>query len=473
MTTPKDIELLIQGRDRWNEERAPDPHSKPDFQGVDFFTEFPKVGKITRRDDDGVSRFDLKGFDFEDANFSGAVMRHFNLENATLTRARFIDSNLSGSFFRGVKMGGTDFSQANLLGSDFSGVVFTDTDLTKADLTRANLDNADLRYATLSGTRLAGANPWKARLYPENVSSAEQNVQIADTNCISRPSDLLDICKEIVSSDNRVVLYFRGEEKINGSDGQPRKLQPSVMRNEKLMDKEGAMLGKLMSRRPEDFPGGRSAFSQWVLAQHHGLKTRFLDISRNPLVGLFFACTKDECGKPETDGRIHVFSVPRDLIKPFNSDTIRIISNFAKMPRNEQKHILGYRDSGSGEKNVDTEEAMQRLYDFIREEKPAFAEKIDPRDFYRVFIVEPQQSFARIRAQSGAFLVSAFHEQFERCNVLNSNNGIPIYGHYTFKVPEKHKEHIRQELEQLQVTMESLFPSLDQAAKAVTDEVQE
>lgn len=472
MTISEEIQLLIDGFDPWNEKRADNRHFKPDFQGVNLAAEFAKAGKYTQKDKDGIWRFDLKKFDLEDANFSDAEIRQLNLDNAILTRARFINSNLAGSSFLDVKMCGTDFSRANLAGSDFTGVKFSNANLTKADLTHAQLEKADLRYAVLSGARLAGANPWKAHLYPGISSVTAQNVKVAGTYSITRLSDLMDICRDIASRDNEVVLYFRGEKRKHGSGNQLRMLQPSVMRSEKLMNKEGEMLRKLMSRRPEDFPDGQSAFSQWVRAQHHGLKTRFLDVSRNPHVALFFSCVKDESGKPETDGRIHIFSVPLDLIKPFNSDTIRIISNFAKMPRNEQKHILGYSDLGSGTRNVDTEDAVQRLYDFVREEKPAFAEKIDPRDFYRVFVVEPQQSFARIRAQSGAFMVSAFHERFERNVVLNFNSDIPIYGHHTVDVPKQHKEEIRKELEIIQVTVESLFPSLDQSAQAVINEIQ-
>ena len=38
------------------------------------------------------------------------------------------------------------------------------------------------------------------------------------------------------------------------------------------------MLLELMSRQPEAFSSLTSALAQWVLAQHHGLRTRFLDI---------------------------------------------------------------------------------------------------------------------------------------------------------------------------------------------------
>ncbi|MDE2832091.1 MAG: hypothetical protein OXN20_18405 [Gemmatimonadota bacterium] len=165
--------------------------------------------------------------------------------------------------------------------------------------------------------------------------------------------------------------------------------------------------------------------------------------------------------------------MPKDMIKPFNSDTISVIANFAKLRYGEQNRLLGITEEDTGEGNSlsfegEHSEIMRRLYHFIRHEKPYFLEEIALRDIFRVFIVEPQQSFERIRAQSGAFLISAFHERFERDEILNWNAEFTVYDHYMLTVQDANKRDIMNDLSLLNITRESLSPGLDEAAKAVT-----
>lgn len=165
--------------------------------------------------------------------------------------------------------------------------------------------------------------------------------------------------------------------------------------------------------------------------------------------------------------------MPRDLIKSFNSDTVCIIANFAKLRHAEQNLLLGKtpediaEGEGLGLENEHSD-SMGRLYHFIRQEKPHFLERINHGDLFRVFVVEPQQSFERIRAQSGAFLISAFHKRFERNEILQLNPDIPVYDYYMLTVGASRKDSIMKDLRLLNITRESLFPGLDEAAKAVT-----
>ena len=239
------------------------------------------------------------------------------------------------------------------------------------------------------------------------------------------------------------------------------------------------MLNDLMTRQPEAFNGLGSALAQWVLAQHHGLKTRLLDVTRNPLVALFYACNDEDY--LDKDGCLHVFGVPRSLIKPFNSDTVSVIANLAKLSRGEQNLLLGKTEEAArGNFFSDLRElfegrdsfarAKDHLYYIIGQENANFRERIDLRDLFRVFVVEPQRMFERIRAQSGAFLISAFHERFERDEVLRLNENIPIYLHYQLEVPKERKSQMLQDLQLLNVTRETLLPSIDEAASAITQQ---
>ena len=270
-------------------------------------------------------------------------------------------------------------------------------------------------------------------------------------------------------------LYFRGES-VNTWE-----LRPSIMRIQhdgiaRLRAYEGEMLLDLISRRPEDFDSATTALSQWVLAQHHGLKTRLLDITRNPLVALLGACGGLEIDSDEhvgDIGRLHVFSVPNEMIKPFNSDTIAVIANVAKLSRAEQDCLFGWTSEEIFNRTPNAEipgheHVMQRLYHQIGQERPHFMERIEPRDYWRVFVVEPLQSFERIRVQSGAFLISAFHERFEREEILRWNPSMPLYDHVMLEVPGDCKRKLLDELRLLNLTRENLFPGLDEAANAIT-----
>ena len=246
-------------------------------------------------------------------------------------------------------------------------------------------------------------------------------------------------------------------------------LSPSIIRDE-LNQFEGKMLLDLIGKRPQEMSVMATVLDQWVLARHHGLRTRFLDVTKNPLVALYFACEYNADHKDE-DACLHIFAMPESLNKSFNSDTISVIANFAQLSKEDQDLLLGVPSNHEPEayfnrSRYDT--AMRQLYQLIRREKSYFEERIEAKDLYGVFVVEPQQSVERVRAQSGAFLVSAYRDRFDYEENTDWNGGIRPYDHVKFTIPSNCKGQIIQELQLLNVTREVLFPVLDSSAEAIT-----
>ena len=418
----------------------------------------------------------------ECTQFQGAFLISTDLSQAKLSRADFSNAELTSAKLNGVNAYSTNFSNALLLFTQLRNAKLVHADLTNAILSLADVFDADLSQTKLIGADITGTLPWTSVLFQDQTSirrkglDSLKEVERKEIKSVDNLMYLRQILKNSYESDE-CEFYFRGQCASSWE------LLPSVMRPSQrtaFRDNESEMLLDLMSRKPENFVGVTSALSQLVLAQHHGLKTRLLDITRNPLVALFYACENSSPRGKFDNGLFHVFVVPKSLVKTFDSDTISIIANFAKLPRSEQDVLMGKsedpnfkvgRRSQLGYSNH-YNYIMNRLYHYIRQEKPYFNKNINIRDLFRVFVVEPKQSFERIRMQSGAFLISAFHEKFEKEKILAWNKNIPVYDHYKLVVPIDNKENILKELRFLNVKREVLTPSLDETAKAIVEKYQ-
>ena len=90
------------------------------------------------------------------------------------------------------------------------------------------------------------------------------------------------------------TLLFRGHSNFNFS------LLPSAFRNNE--SNEYSDIHNIQIEYPEEF-NKFDHLSNLVKMQHYGVKTRLLDLTRNPLIALYFAA----CENQDVNGEVFVF----------------------------------------------------------------------------------------------------------------------------------------------------------------------
>ncbi|MEI6569688.1 MAG: FRG domain-containing protein [Verrucomicrobiota bacterium] len=177
----------------------------------------------------------------------------------------------------------------------------------------------------------------------------------------------------------------------------------------------------------------RNSWEVLALAQHHGLPTRFLDLTRNPLVALYFAVRN-----PEHDGST-------SAVYALVTQTI------------EYEELLRSKQDDSRQNMAQDASAYRRKKTRLQDEQIkslALNLEISPFDITHNVIYDPPHVSPRIRAQDVVLL--ACHQP----TVV-----IPETDYREILIDRDSRNNIRIELETYGVFDKQLFPDLDGLAK--------
>ncbi|WP_244131651.1 FRG domain-containing protein [Burkholderia multivorans] len=246
-------------------------------------------------------------------------------------------------------------------------------------------------------------------------------------------------------------VFYRGH-----SNRTKYRLEPSIFRKDERgnfinRDAEDRMYRELLVSNSVDFQGDVYTLDRLVRMQHYSLPTRLLDITSNPLIALYFACKSNL----DHDGEVIVFSMERNQIKYFDSDTASCIANLTRLPQ-ERKDSIDY--SSNDVRKFNKQKPVKQLLHFVKEEKPFFESRMDPRHLRSVICVKGKHTNNRISFQSGAFLL------FGHDAVLDER-GTPEIEVQRIAVTNKHV--VLNQLDQMNINESTVFPYIENSAKYI------
>ncbi|MFZ4790821.1 MAG: FRG domain-containing protein [Candidatus Competibacteraceae bacterium] len=298
---------------------------------------------------------------------------------------------------------------------------------------------------------------------------------------INNLSELVGFVSSIGKESNN-LLAFRGEKK----DYKETALVPLIYRDEYIIY-EDKIYRESQRFNDIEFYSDRAVFDRLSRIQHYTAPTRLIDVTEDLFSSIYFSISEKKADKDKTDAILYIFEISKELIKYYDSDTVSVISNLAKIPLNNSKNekskkklledVLKYRDDIEKFNKQKSSEFL--LYE-IRDEKPQFLNKIDPAHLTSIQFVLPKLTSSRVRSQKGAFLLFGLNPDDYKTSfkLLKGDNLVLSDNNVNHPVLEIHQavlknsciSEMQKELMSMGIKKSFIYPEIDKVSEFLKDQ---
>lgn len=258
----------------------------------------------------------------------------------------------------------------------------------------------------------------------------------------SLPQIIEFVTKTIKSEE---TVFYRGHSDANYI------LLPSIMRSLQLKKNENLLYQEIQVQCPEAFVSCHSHLEKLVKMQHYGLPTRLLDITRNLLVAVYFACESHF----ESFGELVLLTANQNDIKYPTSDAVTILACLPTFHYTVQQQFAKWAIDPQITVR-DFNKKIARLVQEIRIEKPAFEPQIQKEDIQQNYFVHAIKDNRRIIEQNGAFIICGIQtnrEHLEAFKIRRNEKKVILL--------IRNKKQILKELESCSISKATLFPEIE------------
>jgi hypothetical protein len=302
------------------------------------------------------------------------------------------------------------------------------------------------------------------------------------TKNVETISEILDYISSKISLDN-TILAFRGETKDYGST----KLLPAVYRDS-YINSEDKIFRESQRFNNQEFLEDQTAFDKLSRIQHYSAPTRLLDISEDLMSALYFATEKKQKKQKKKQKKensiLYIFEIQEDKIKYYDSDTVSVISNLAKIPldgcsKSKRMLLCNINMHKKDIKKFNKTQSAKFLRHEIREEKPQFEPIINPEHLISIQCVRPKLTSGRIKSQKGFFLLFGLNPDDVKIPIqlIDKHNKLPDKKKTNHPIKQIHKltikscciKDMKEELEKIGIKKSFIYPEIDKVSEYLKD----